>query len=81
MKKFVQRKAGKNEENVTPVSVSQISSGLDLSRSTVWRIVWKKLSWFPFMPKLVQMLTPEHKVAHQETCNFFCKKVTIGLRE
>ena len=81
MKNFAERKAGKNEEKVTPVSVSQISRGLGLSRTTVWRIVWKKLSWFPFKPKLVQKLTPECKVASQEACNFFSKKVTIGLRE
>ena len=70
-----------NTEKVTPISVSQIFSGLGLSRSSVWRIVRKKLSWFPFKPKLVQKLTPEHKVARQEACNFFSKKVAIGLRE
>ena len=45
VKNFVERKAGENEEKVTPISVSQISRGLGLSRTTVWRIVWKKLGW------------------------------------
>ena len=54
-----------------PVSLISAASSLNLSKTTIWRVVRLKLKWFPYKAKLVQPLTEQHKAGRVSACNFF----------
>ena len=50
------------------LSIRKLSSELNLSYTTIWRILRKELHMHPYKPKAVVPLTGEHKLARVEFC-------------
>ena len=69
-------------EQDNSVSIRNLGIELDLSVTTVWRILRNKLHLFPYKAKTVVPLTQEHKEARMVFCQWllnqdveFCQKV------
>lgn len=61
-------------EDVKNTSISSISSQLNISKTTVWRILRKELKFYPYTPKTVQPLTDRHKIDRSAFCNWILEK-------
>ena len=57
-----------------PVSLRSVANSLDLSVSTVWRVIRKKLGWYPYRPRCVVPLSDPQKVTRTEFCNWLLQK-------
>ena len=63
MKNLVDTNKGKS------LSISMISSQLGIEKTAVWRILRRKLKYFPYKTKHVQPLTQAHKEGRVKFAN------------
>lgn len=56
------------------VSLRKAADYLHLSYSTVWRVVRKRLGWYPYRPRCVVSLSEEHKKARKEFCTWLLRQ-------
>ena len=56
------------------MSIRKLSSELNLSNYTIWRILRKKLHMHPYKPKAFVPLTGEHKLARVEFCQWLLEQ-------
>ena len=59
------------------VSLSTIATSLDISVNMAWRIVRKKLGWYPFKPSKVIPLTAEHQAGRVSFCDWLVKQPEV----
>ena len=52
------------------VSVTDIGKALQISPSTAWRILRKRLGWYPYKPRTVVPLSNRHKEARVTFCTW-----------
>ena len=57
------------------VSLSTVANSLGLSYTTVWRVVRKRLGWYPYKPRKTVPLTEVHKAARVDFCNWLLSKL------
>ena len=55
----------------TKSHIREASVDLDLSVTTVWRILWIQLKWKPYKPIRVTMLTEKNKKDRMDFCRWF----------
>ena len=56
------------------VSVTGIGKALQISPSTAWRILRKRLGWYPYKPRTVVPLSNRHKEARVTFCNWLLEQ-------
>ena len=69
VREFVRRNPRKKA-----LSVRQIANSLGISFGTVWRILRKKLMWYPYKPHAVIPLSDAHKTARLNFCQWLLRK-------
>ena len=68
---LVERVKNMVEESVSQskqISLAEISQGNNISISTAWRILRKRLNWYPYKPHAVVPLSLAHKAARKTFC-------------
>ena len=56
------------------VSVTDIGTALQISPSTAWRILRKRLGWYPYKPRSVVPLSNHHKEARVTFCKWLLEQ-------
>ena len=56
------------------ISTSEIAKALQLSKTTVWRILRKKLGWFPYKSRTVVPLSDAHKADRAAFCQWLLQQ-------
>ena len=57
-------------QNEQAVSLTTMATSLNISVTTAWRVVRKKLGWYPFKPRKVIPLTQAHKASRVTFCDW-----------